>query len=61
MAITDAVATQLGTDATRLIGSFDAEFDAIFAAAYGAAYRLLGERQDALECAQEALTRAYPH
>ena len=59
--MTDAVATQLGTDATRPIGSFDAEFDAIFAAAYRAAYRLLGERQDALECAQEALTRAYPH
>ena len=40
--------------------TFDACFDRAFAAAYRAAFRLLGIREDAQECAQEALTRAYP-
>ncbi|HEY1739863.1 MAG TPA: sigma factor, partial [Acidimicrobiia bacterium] len=40
--------------------SFEAAFDGLFAAAYRAAFRLLGEREEASDCAQEALTRAYP-
>ena len=40
--------------------TFEAAFDALFAAAYRAAFRLLGEREEASDCAQEALTRAYP-
>ena len=34
--------------------------DAAFRAAYRSAFRLLGDREEALDCAQEALTRAYP-
>ena len=40
--------------------TFEAAFDQVFAAAYRAAFRLLGEREEASDCAQEALTRAYP-
>ncbi|HEY3832786.1 MAG TPA: SigE family RNA polymerase sigma factor [Acidimicrobiia bacterium] len=40
--------------------AFEAEFDHLFAAAYRAAFRLLGDREEASDCAQEALTRAYP-
>lgn len=40
--------------------SFDEAFDDLFAAGYRAAFRLLGDRDEASDCAQEALTRAYP-
>ena len=40
--------------------TFEAAFDQVFAAAYRAAFRLLGEREEASDCAQEALTHAYP-
>ena len=56
--MTDVGAThsKVAPDDRSVVG----HFDTTFAAAYRAAFRLLGERQDALECAQEALTRAYP-
>jgi DNA-directed RNA polymerase specialized sigma24 family protein len=38
---------------------FDERFDALSAIAYRVAYRLLGNREDAREVAQEALARAY--
>jgi RNA polymerase sigma-70 factor (sigma-E family) len=38
--------------------SFDAAYPALFRHAYRAAFRLLGDRSDAEEVAQEALTRA---
>ena len=38
--------------------SFDAAYPALFRRAYRSAYRLLGERTEAEEVAQEALTRA---
>ena len=40
--------------------TFEQAFDSAFRAAYRVAYRLLGNRDDADECAQEALARAYP-
>jgi RNA polymerase sigma-70 factor (ECF subfamily) len=39
--------------------SFDDRFDALAAIAYRVAYRILGDREDAAEVAQEALARAY--
>jgi RNA polymerase sigma factor (sigma-70 family) len=38
---------------------FDEEFPALFDAGYRTAFRLLGSRDDALECAQEACARAF--
>lgn len=40
-------------------GTFDERFDALSAIAYRVAYRLLGDRGEAEEVAQEALARAY--
>ena len=37
---------------------FDTMFPDLFRAAYGVAYRLLGSREDAADCAQEACARA---
>ncbi len=57
-------AVELRPTGAQLLGhsdlSFDARFDETFRAAYRAGYRLLGNREDARECAQEALSRAYP-
>lgn len=39
--------------------TFDERFDALAAIAYRVAYRLLGQRDDAEEVAQETLARAY--
>jgi RNA polymerase sigma-70 factor (sigma-E family) len=39
--------------------SFDDRFDELAAIAYRVAYRLLGEREEASDVAQEALSRAY--
>jgi RNA polymerase sigma factor (sigma-70 family) len=41
------------------VDDFVAAFPALSAAAYGVAYRLLGDREDARDVAQEALVRAY--
>lgn len=38
---------------------FDDAFPALFDAGYRVAYRLLGSREDAAECAQEACARAF--
>jgi RNA polymerase sigma factor (sigma-70 family) len=38
---------------------FDKEFPALFDAGYRTAFRLLGSREDAAECAQEACARAF--
>jgi RNA polymerase sigma-70 factor (sigma-E family) len=38
--------------------TFDDAFDALFRCAYRVAFRLLGEREDAVDVAQEALARA---
>lgn len=39
--------------------AFDAAFSDLFDAGYRVAYRLLGSREDAAECAQEACARAF--
>jgi RNA polymerase sigma-70 factor (sigma-E family) len=44
---------------TTMGASFDDRFAALAAVAYRVAYRLLGDRSDAEEIAQEALARAY--
>jgi hypothetical protein len=41
------------------VDDFVAAFPALSAAAYGVAYRLLGDREEARDVAQEALVRAY--
>ena len=38
---------------------FDVAFDDLFRAAYRVAFRLLGSREDAADCAQEACTRTW--
>lgn len=40
-------------------GDFDASFDELYTVAYRAAFRLLGQRDDADDVAQEALVRAF--
>ena len=44
---------------TTMAATFDDRFTALAAVAYRVAYRLLGDRSDAEEIAQEALARAY--
>jgi RNA polymerase sigma-70 factor (sigma-E family) len=41
------------------VGTFDEAFAALYAAAYRVAFRLLGNRTEAEDVAQEALARAY--
>ena len=38
---------------------FDDHFDGLYRSAYRVAYRLLGSREDAADCAQEACARAF--